>query len=140
MLSLKDVKNFTPHAVRVFTTKDPNTHELICEFPTQDDTLRLIEEERRFKGSKLVLDGGNTEILLTPRPAYKGLSRELSPNIKAIIVSQLVAEYIVNHPNSVPRDMIVLAPATGPAHAVRDEHGAILGTTMLIPYQGLPFV
>jgi len=73
---------------------------------------------------------------LVAPPRYTGLSPAGGEGCgTSVVVSQMVAEYLVAHPEAAPHVLHIYAPDTGPEGAVRDAKGALLGTTRLIRYK-----
>lgn len=117
--------NLTPHEIVVFECQDPNSQvKLRCP---SVGSVRLTP----------AVATPVTQVLGIPilkAPAYQGVTGlpENMPATKYIIVSMVVAEYLV-------RDHTwhagILVPATDPDHVVRDVEGRIIGTTAFYCYQ-----
>lgn len=126
---MEGLVNMCPHDIVVFADDGVS---VIATFPRAETTcgpLRLVESPAVSMG---YLSGTRVPVQL--RTHYTGLSYE--PSAHAIIVSQLVAQYMVSRPNQpMPRRvMCIFAPDTGPSGVVRDGRGTIVGTKRLVQY------
>lgn len=122
-------KNHTPHDIVVI----PVAGGPVYSFAKTEPVLRLTQNKEEFCPPLLV---GQDQLLTIPivtPPQYLGLSAHVSG---AILVSQMVAEWIVRHPEAVDEMGIdaVYVPDTSPAGVIRNEHGEIIGTRRLVRY------
>jgi hypothetical protein len=76
---------------------------------------------------------GDEYITVSSPPEYACLSHAVSGDI---LVSQLVAQYLMDHPDVKKFHNIqsIYCPDTGPNGAVRNVKGEIIGTRRLIKY------
>lgn len=120
--------NHTPHAIVIY--KDD---KVIHTFPTVAPVLRLTEGTMsKWYFTPLQTENGNSIPVGGP-PAYIGLSHVVKGHI---LVSQIVAQYLKEHPEEVEAYGIksVYVPDTGPGEVVRNDKGEIVGTKRLIKY------
>lgn len=117
------MQNLTPHEIVVFESQDPNSRvKLRCP---SVGSARLTSAVSTFVHNIAGIP------ILKP-PSYQGVTGLPENIVGYIIVSMVVAEYLV-------RDHTwhagILVPATGPDHVVRDANGRIIGTTAFYCYQ-----
>jgi len=118
-------QNHTPHSI-VLYNKD---NVIAYTFPPSSPILRLMEKTP--PEAQMLM--GDINITVSPPPEYACLSHVVSGDI---LVSQLVAQYLVDHPEWRKFYDIrsVYSPDTGPNGAVRNLKGEIVGTRRLIKY------
>lgn len=120
-------KNHTPHDIIIY--KDGN---VVASFPPSTPILRLTQTTQSHT-HEIQLVMGNNSITIASPPQYVGLSDAVSGDI---LVSQLVAQWLVDHPDVQKFHGItsIYSPDTGPGGVVRNEKGEIIGTKKLIKY------
>lgn len=124
---MSDLLNFTPHDIILY---DPNARDkIVLVIPREHESIRLDEEKERE-----ILYHLDDIIPVSTPPKYHGLNRDIPKN-KGIIVSQLVAEFLLNQSrDDYPEIGRIYVPDTGNEAVVRNEKGQIIGTTRLIQY------
>lgn len=123
LADLMSLWNLTPHSVKIFENGGKN---LVVELPSCGD-LRLDSVQS-------VIGHFKTIPIVSPQK-YTGLNFDLNLKIPPgvpILVSMIVGEYLVQHPDQWTGQ--VYAPDTSPAGAVRDK-GAIVGCMRLVKYK-----
>lgn len=75
-------------------------------------------------------------IKVISRPVFSGLAGDITDaqQYKKIIVSMPVGEYLANNPDVLP-DCEVYGVDSSPKGAIRDNNGAIIGTTQFVRYR-----
>lgn len=122
------ILNFTPHDVTIYKSK--NSGNVIATIPRQQgQVLRLLQNEPNMKDPVKV---GDTDVPAIEPSEYTGLNF-MPPADSSIVVSMLVADYIVTHFPGLCRHVFV--PDTSPQGGVRDAGGNIIGTTRLVQYK-----
>lgn len=118
------IVNHTPHGINVYT--EDGTYAFY--FPAQQPCIRL---DTAPVEPCAPISGG---IATIAPPRYTGLlpASGFGPDI---IVSQLVATYLMDHPEVAPQVKTIYCPDTGPAGAVRNDKGEITGTKRLVRYK-----
>lgn len=116
--------NTTPHAI-VIQRADGESET----FLKTNVVLRLTEAPPQ------TLETGEYTVIAPP--VYTGLEGDVGavPPNSCIIVSAFVGEYLRNH--GLPTELAgctVVAPATGPANAVRSPTGALIGSNAFVKY------
>lgn len=118
-----DILNLTPHDI-VLYKEDRKT--VLVVFQKQKYPVRLVETFATAACPEI----GNIPVV--GRPKYNGLEHMPQEKNVAVIVSALVADYIVSHcPNHF---LHVFTPDTGPKGVDRNADGVIIGTTRLVHY------
>ena len=116
--------NHTPHAVDIY--KDGR---LFCSFPPSAPVIRLVDDglleqtTEEFDGITVISPPNYVETNYTP------------PFRTRVIVSAMVAEFLVARPALAEQFYGIYAPDTSPSGAVRNGQGQIIGTTRLVKYK-----
>ncbi len=119
------VLNYTPHDIVIFDGKNA---DVILRIPPAGPNVRLDQRSEPAEA----YDAGTAHIPCVNPPCYIAIS-EMPPVDSTIIVSQLVAEYMMHNHKSHCKH--IFAPDTSPEGAVRDEKGRIMGTKRLVRYK-----
>lgn len=120
--------NLTPHSVRIY---DATKTRVVLEIPSHGPAMRLIPEtQKEIRSLKLI----EKEITLVLPPTFVGVENIPKTVDVMIIVSSLVAEFLIKHDEYKNKYKGIFAPDTGPSAVVRDEQGGIIGTTRLVKY------
>ncbi len=117
--------NMTPHDICVYDNEEKT---VIITFPASGYVCRCTSETPE---SQLPDRGG---IPMIEAPRFRDVEG-LPPSVSApdVLVSMPVGEFLRDHPDWYRG--AVLGPDTGPGYAVRDDGGAIRGTTRLVLYK-----
>ncbi len=124
---METIVNLTPHTVSIY---HESKEFKVFEFYPCDTVMRLENEEQKPMGKM------NVVVPVYSPPQFKGISPSdwvPEKGTDGVIVSMLVAQYIVEH--GMMDGVKVYVPDTGPAAVVRDDKGAIKGTTRLCRYK-----
>lgn len=128
---MTEFQNFTPHAVNIL---DRNSEE-IASIPSIGEWRLKESVSKQEERCRL---GNGKEIAIVGRPKYTELVNKdglpvdvLDFKDKNVIVSFLVAQWLITDETVAKPSLGIYVPSTGPTHAVRNEKGAIVGTTAL---------
>lgn len=116
---MEEIINMCPHDIHLY---DDNK-KLIKTFPKTGKELRLVE-------APPVLSKTEDGIPIATPPKYTGLTIPINMDSE-VLVSQLVANYLVEHNYKMKG---IYTPDTGPSGSVRSDKGEIIGTKRLIKY------
>jgi len=127
--------NHTPHAVIIFVLTE-NKPACSITLPRKEPVLRLANAEQVTLQPIIATADGSYAIPVVTPPCYTDLSPEGAAGCGAsIVVSTVVAEWLVAHPEAAPQVREIYVPDTGPQGVVRDDKGVIIGTRRLIKYK-----
>jgi len=118
--------NYTPHAITVYSRE---TNEPLVTIHPQNKSIRLGQAPQK-ELSMVEIDSQMVHTIEPPH--FRGMTT-IPPQGSSIIVSALVAEYIVK--NLFDNCASVFAPDTGPNGCVRSADGQIMGTYQLVRYK-----
>lgn len=128
---MTDFLNFTPHTVNIL---DLNSEE-IASIPSVGEWRLKESVSKKEERCRL---GNGKEIAIVGRPKYTGLVNKDNLPVdlfdfedKNVIVSLVVAQWLLTDDTVAKPSLGIYVPSTGPTHAVRNEKGAIVGTTAL---------
>ena len=110
--------NLTPHPITVY---DPEGREVIGTIPPSGAVVRLATES--VVARTITVDGAEVPIARTTFGAPEGVPTDLQPG-DVLVVSTLALPHVAA---AVPPGVVVMAPDPGPASAVRDADGRIVG-------------
>jgi len=99
---------------------------IIDQFEPEEHAIRLVEQDQTTVGRL-------GAIRVVSPPTYKDLSFT-PPKGASILVSMVVAQYMIKHKDVYGKLYDVYVPDTGPDGAKRDEMGRIVGTYQLVRY------
>lgn len=126
---MSKLTNLCPHDIVIFANDGVTEIARVPVDQSARAPLRLHELPTEAMKS-VEIDGILVPVCAAPR--YGGLN--YSPYSPQIVVSQLVAQYIVDHPQDFGYIESVYVPDAG-AGAVRDLKGQIIGTKRLMRYK-----
>jgi len=118
------IVNTTPHSVVIY---DSTKTEVLFTYPSRkDDQLRARQTDMVDMGTV------NEDVPLVAYPKFDSVTiPEHLRETEGLIVSSIIAPLLVGY------EGMVLVPASGPEHAVRDGEGSIIGVTALYLYSGI---
>ena len=118
--------NLTPHDVHAYGET----------FESKKDDLRLLPKDDTSYDFQL--PDSKKSVKVANPPNYIGVTPynfHKRYNKKGLIMSKLVADYLIEHLDEYPGEYEIFCPDTNPGFVVRDDKGQIIGTKRFIRYK-----